>query len=85
MEVLYKGFNLNLTHRVVTIGVYIVLLRDKRLIVSYNTTERHHQINILDPEIQLCGIAGLCHIGYGFLKFSITLFNSERKNCGKVM
>ena len=30
-------------------------------------------------------IARLCHIGQGFLKFSLILFNSERKICGNVM
>ena len=30
LEVPYKGFNVNLTHRVVTIDMYIVLCGDKR-------------------------------------------------------
>ena len=30
-------------------------------------------------------IVRLCHIGHGFLKLSLILFNSERKTCGNVM
>ena len=33
----------------------------------------------------LSGIGRLCHIGHGFLRFSLILFNSERKICSKVM
>ena len=30
-------------------------------------------------------IARLCHIGHGFLKFSLIILHSERKICGNVM
>ena len=30
-------------------------------------------------------IARLCHIGHGFLKFSLIYLNSERKVCGNVL
>ena len=30
-------------------------------------------------------IVRLCHIGHGFIKFSLILLNSERKIFGKVM
>ena len=36
-------------------------------------------------EWQYRSIVRLCHIGHGFLKFSLTLLNSERKLCGNVM
>ena len=33
----------------------------------------------------MVSIARLCHVGHGFLKFSLILLNSERKLCGKVI
>ena len=33
----------------------------------------------------LSGIGRFCHIGYGFLKFSLILYNSDKKVCEKVV
>ena len=35
--------------------------------------------------VKRCTIARLCHIGIGFLKFSLMLLNPERMIYGKVM